>query len=70
MLTRTRHRAAVDLARSELTLFLQAWEERELPASVAATHVRSASDALGELIGVVQVDDVLDVLFRSFCVGK
>jgi tRNA U34 5-carboxymethylaminomethyl modifying GTPase MnmE/TrmE len=25
---------------------------------------------LGELIGVVQVDDVLDAVFRRFCVGK
>jgi tRNA U34 5-carboxymethylaminomethyl modifying GTPase MnmE/TrmE len=32
--------------------------------------VRAAADALGELIGVVQVDDVLDVVFASFCVGK
>jgi tRNA U34 5-carboxymethylaminomethyl modifying GTPase MnmE/TrmE len=41
-----------------------------LPASVSATHVRAAADALSELIGIVYVDDVLDVVFRSFCVGK
>jgi tRNA modification GTPase len=41
-----------------------------LPATVAAIHVRAAADALGELIGAVQVDDVLDAVFRRFCVGK
>jgi tRNA modification GTPase len=41
-----------------------------LPASIAAIHVRHAADALGELIGVLHTDDVLDVVFRQFCVGK
>ena len=70
ILTRARHRAGVDRARAELSMFLDAWTEKTLPASVAATHVQAASHALSELIGIVHVDDVLDVLFRSFCVGK
>jgi tRNA modification GTPase len=69
-LTRERHLAAVDVARGELSAFQHAWWTRALPASVAATHVRAAADALGELIGVVGTDDVLDVVFRRFCVGK
>jgi tRNA modification GTPase len=70
VLTRARHRVAVDTARHELQQFLTAWRDEGLPASVAATHVRAAADALSELIGDVHVDDVLDVVFRSFCVGK
>jgi tRNA modification GTPase len=54
----------------QLEQFLTAWRDDELPASVAATHVRCAADALSELIGGIHVDDVLDVVFRSFCVGK
>jgi tRNA modification GTPase len=69
-LTSARHRAAVATAEAELRAFEQAWRDGALPASVAAIHVRAAADALGELIGVVQVDDVLDVVFASFCVGK
>jgi tRNA modification GTPase len=69
-LTRARHRAAVAEAASELRAFSEAWRADALPASVAAIHVRAAADALGELIGVVQVDDVLDAVFRRFCVGK
>ena len=41
-----------------------------IPTSIAAIHVRHAADALGELIGVIRTDDVLDVVFRQFCVGK
>ncbi|MDB4912662.1 MAG: trmE [Gemmatimonadetes bacterium] len=70
VLTRARHRVAVDEACRELEAFLRTWRDEGMPASVAATHVRSAADALSELIGAVYVDDVLDVVFRSFCVGK
>jgi tRNA modification GTPase len=69
-LTRARHQAAVASAAAELRTFATAWRDDVLPASVAALHVRAAADALGELIGVVQVDDVLDAVFRRFCVGK
>ncbi len=41
-----------------------------LPAPVAAVHLRAAADALEELIGVVERNDVLDEVFRSFCIGK
>jgi tRNA modification GTPase len=69
-LTRARHLAAVAAATAERRGFAVAWRDDVLPATVAAVHVRAAADALGELIGVVQVDDVLDVVFRRFCVGK
>jgi tRNA modification GTPase len=70
-LTRARHRAAVEEARSELTAFLSTWNDgRGAPAIIAAVHVRAAIDALSALIGTVSVDDVLDQLFRDFCIGK
>lgn len=69
-LTRERHETAVRIASDEVGQFLEAWRQRTLPAVVAATHVRAGVNALEELIGSVSVDDVLDVVFRSFCVGK
>ena len=69
-LTRARHRAAAALAAEELEAFVEALTTNALPMSIAAIHVRHAADALGELIGVVHTDDVLDVVFRQFCVGK
>lgn len=35
-----------------------------------AEELRIASDALGRLLGRVDVEDVLDVIFRDFCIGK
>ena len=69
-LTRARHRAAAAVAARELDAFVAALSTDALPMSIAATHVRHAADALGELIGVVHTDDILDVVFRQFCVGK
>jgi tRNA modification GTPase len=37
---------------------------------LAAEELRGAADSLGRLLGRVDVEDVLDVIFREFCVGK
>jgi tRNA modification GTPase len=70
LLTRARHRKAISSASSEVQEFEEAWREKKLPATIAAVHLRTAVCALEELIGTVEVDDVLDRLFSSFCVGK
>lgn len=69
-LTRTRQRVAVETARSELREFQHHWALDDLPTSVAAVHVRAAAAALDELIGAVDVEDVLGRIFATFCVGK
>jgi tRNA modification GTPase len=70
LLTRARHRKAINTARAELEHFVAVWGEQKLPATVAAVHLRTAVHALEELIGAVEVEDVLDRVFSSFCVGK
>jgi tRNA modification GTPase len=70
VLTSARQRAAVAAASAELTAFEGAWSAGSPPASIAAIHVHAAGEALAELIGTVHVDDVLSLLFASFCVGK
>jgi tRNA modification GTPase len=70
MLTRARHRFAIEAASSELAQFDRAWREEKLPATVAAVHLRAAVGALEELVGTVDVEDVFDRVFSSFCVGK
>lgn len=69
VLTRARHARALETAASEVGAFIAGLQD-ELPAEVAATHLRSALTALEELVGVISVDDVLDVVFRDFCIGK
>jgi tRNA modification GTPase len=70
LLTHTRHRRAIKEAREELTAFREARRDAQLPAPVAAVHLRAAVHALEELVGAVDVEDVLERVFASFCVGK
>ena len=70
LLTRERQRVAITRARDELSRFLTTFERGEAPAVVAAVHLRDATRELEELIGAVDVEDVLDRLFSTFCVGK
>ena len=69
VVTRARHRGALEHALEEVDAFHTA-RESGLDAAVAATHLRAAVGALDDLIGVVTPDDVLDRVFASFCVGK
>jgi tRNA modification GTPase len=70
LVTRERQRLALARAKEELRHFHEAWQRRSLPAVVAAVHLREATRELEELIGAVDVDDVLDRVFSAFCVGK
>jgi tRNA modification GTPase len=37
---------------------------------IVAEHLRLATRSLGKLLGRVDVEDVLEVIFRDFCIGK
>ena len=69
VVTRARHRAALEQAVLELDGF---WGAREsgVDAAAAATHLRAAVLALDDLIGAVTPEDILDRVFAAFCVGK
>jgi len=69
VVTRARHRQALETALSELDLFTEA-RDSGVEAVAAATHLRAATGALDALIGAVTPNDVLDRVFASFCVGK
>jgi tRNA modification GTPase len=68
-LTRERHRTA--LVRAQRALDEAAPHlDRSGDAVLAAHHVREATAALDELLGTVDIEEVLDRVFGSFCVGK
>lgn len=70
MVTRARHVTAITRASEEVAAFREAWASDALPAPVVATHLRAAIHALDDLTGGIDVEDVLERVFRSFCVGK
>jgi tRNA modification GTPase len=69
VVTRARHRAALERALAELDGFRDA-RAAQVDAAATATHLRAAVEALDDLIGAVTPDDVLERVFGAFCVGK
>jgi len=65
LITRARHRQALEECAAALARFpgISAPE-------LAAEELRRAVRALGRVTGRVDVEDLLDVLFREFCIGK
>jgi tRNA modification GTPase len=68
-LTRERHRVALARAGEALAGAIPHLG-RGGDAVLAAHHVREATSALDELLGSVDIEEVLDRVFGSFCVGK
>ena len=68
LISRERHRKALEKTKDAL--------ERALAETVAgqedivAEELRSAAQTLGGLTGRIGVEDILDVIFRDFCIGK
>ncbi|HEX9789277.1 MAG TPA: tRNA uridine-5-carboxymethylaminomethyl(34) synthesis GTPase MnmE [Kiloniellales bacterium] len=63
--SRARHRRALQDCRAALGRAVTA------PlAELAAEDLRLALRALGRIAGSVDVEDILDVIFRDFCIGK
>jgi tRNA modification GTPase len=65
ILTRARHRQALEDAAAALDRALAA----DLP-ELRAEDLRLALRSLGLITGAVDVEDLLDVIFRDFCLGK
>ncbi len=64
-LTRARHREALIEAQAALGRALVAPE-----VALAAEDLRLAMRAIGRITGTVRIDELLDVIFRDFCIGK
>ena len=69
VLTRERHRTALLRAREALAEAMPQLG-RAGDAVLAAHHVREATAALEELLGAIDVEEVLERVFGRFCVGK
>ncbi len=41
-----------------------------MPPEIVAVDIMAAAAALGSITGEVGADDVLDAIFRDFCIGK
>ena len=68
-LTRARQSEAIRKARDQVVAFMEALEAGT-PVAVASALLRPAETALEELLGLISTDEILDRVFREFCIGK
>ncbi len=68
-LTNTRQRDAIDKVTTSLTHAVAA-ARAGAPPDIVAVDVQLALEQLGEVTGAIVTDDVLELVFREFCMGK
>ena len=66
----TRERQRAHLRETVLALGGARQAAKDGREEIMAEQLRLATRALGRLLGRVDVEDVLDVIFRDFCIGK
>jgi len=66
----TRERQRAHLKETVLALAGAERAAQDGREEIMAEQLRLATRALGKLLGRVDVEDVLDVIFRDFCIGK
>lgn len=67
LITRARHRRSVEAALASLQTVLTASDSA---TELLAENLRAAAFELGRITGRVDVEDLLDVIFADFCIGK
>jgi tRNA modification GTPase len=67
LITRERQRRAIEACCRHLETATGA---EDLPLELMTEEVRLAARALARLVGRIDVEDLLDVVFRDFCIGK
>ena len=65
-----RHQQSLLRAQEALKAALHQMDPQSTQAELAAIDLREALDALGEIPGKVDTEDLLGVIFSSFCIGK
>ena len=65
IITRARHRGLLEQTLSHLKRI-----NTHAPLELTCEELRRAALCLGKITGKISVDDVLDVVFSSFCIGK
>jgi tRNA modification GTPase len=68
LVTRERHRNKLNACLIEIENFLTKDQDKDI--EMAAEDLRLATRYLGALVGKVDVEEILDSIFKDFCIGK
>jgi tRNA modification GTPase len=69
LVTNFRHKLAIENALTALNRAVSGFAENN-PLEIIAFELRDSLDRLGEIVGAVTTEDILDSIFKNFCIGK
>ena len=69
IVTNVRHKTALDSSADALKRAADVLRSHQ-PLEIVAIEMRDALDRLGEIVGAVTTEDILDRIFSEFCIGK
>lgn len=69
VITNLRHETAIQSARESINRAVQSLTENQ-PIEFIALELRDSLDRLGEIVGAVTSEDILNKIFSEFCIGK
>lgn len=69
VITNIRHKTALENAEASLDRAMSALIEDQ-PLEILALELRDSLDRLGEIVGAVTTEDILNRIFNDFCIGK
>jgi tRNA modification GTPase len=69
VITNLRHMRAIENAKTSLDRAVSALIENQ-PLEILALELRDSLDRLGEIVGEVTTEDILNKIFNDFCIGK
>lgn len=69
VISNLRHKTSIGHAKSSLDRAIIAMTENQ-PLEILALELRASLDSLGEIVGAVTTEDILNRIFSDFCIGK
>ncbi|MCB0748287.1 MAG: 50S ribosome-binding GTPase, partial [Ignavibacteriae bacterium] len=69
LVTNLRHKNALEKAKEYLVKSIESIDQK-FTGEFISVDLRNAESALGEIIGIVTTDDILNNIFAKFCIGK
>ena len=69
VISNLRHKTSLERAAKSLEKAMNALTENQ-PLEIVALEMRASLDSLGEIVGAVTTEDILNRIFSDFCIGK
>ena len=69
LITNIRHKDLIETASKSAKMAIKAIESK-MPIEVVSINIKEILDSLGEITGENTTEDVIDGIFKKFCLGK